>query len=201
MAIVSRPHQTLTIRDPLNILTPFDQQTAQTGGIQRISAARTPRGRYEISVEGILLPPLDRKSAPNFNSSLLKKRDANDLRVRLPIIDLYQMAHLWGPGFGDETPAGMMWAPTEINLEIQARIERFLRDYAEQAAHEGTSVRLKATAIAWDWKDNFADFLHIAEYEVGKLRGGAGYDAFTASVEAPMPGVPGKGKFNVERVY
>jgi hypothetical protein len=197
------------IRDPLNILTPFDRQTAQTGGIERMSAARSARGRFEVSVEGILLPslyrgpgspPLGQIKAPNFNSAFLKKQNANDLRSRWPAIDLYQMAHLWGPGFGDETPAGMMWAPQDINLDIQnSRVEAFLREYSEEAAHLGAGVHLKATAIAWDWQDNAADFLHFAEYEVSRLEGGAGYDSFSVTLEAPAPGIPGPGKFKVER--
>lgn len=111
MALIPRLYQAPTIHDPLNILTPFDRQTARTGGIQRISAGRSGRGRFEVSVEGILQPALWRKPgplppgqvrAPNFNSVFLKKQNAHDLRSRWAAIDLYQMAHLWGPGFGDE---------------------------------------------------------------------------------------------------
>ena len=197
------------IRDPYNLLTAFDKQTAGTGGIQRISAARSARGRVEVSIEGILLPPLYRGSgtpkqgqikAPSFNDIFVKKQNMADLWSRLPGLQLYQIAHLWGPGFGDEAAAGMMWAPRDMNLDTQnSGIEKFLRDYSRDAAHLGMGVFLKATAVSWDWQDNFADFLHFAEYEVSKIGDRVGHDSFAATLEAPAPGVPGEGTFKVER--
>ncbi len=190
-------HTLPTIRDPLNILTDFDKQTANTGGIRRISASRSPRGRFEVTVEGFLLPPLWRNSgqpppgrvrAPNFNSAFLTKQNAKDLRARWPAIDQYQMAHLWGPGFGDETPAGMMWAPAQMNLDIQnSRIEEFVRQYYQKSIQIGAPVQLRASAVAWDWQDNAADFLRYAEYELGRGADG-GYEACVVCLEAPIPG-------------
>lgn len=209
MATAPRPGSIPVVRDPLNVLTPFDRQTARTGGIQCISAARSARGRIEVTVEGILLPSLYRGTgkapagqikAPGFNDKLRGKQNIADLQAWLPGIAHYQIAHLWGPGFGDETAAGMMWAPRAMNLETQnSGIEQFLREYSSDAGRIGTGVYLKATAVSWDWRDNAADLLHFAEYEVYKLGNGAGYDSFRATLEAPAPGIPGPGKFSVER--
>src|SRR5579859_1320885 len=198
------PNSPPIVVDPYHILAPFDRQTAGAGGVQRISAARTPRGRVEITVEGIVLPPLHRGPgnppegrirAPGYNDMLRKKQNIRDLQSWLPTIEHYQIAHLWGPGFGDEAAAGMMWAPKEMNLETQnSGVERFLREYANNAIRMGAGVYLEATAVSWDYKDNAADLLHFAEYKVRKLGNGAGYDSFHMTIEAPKPGFLGPPK-------
>jgi len=209
LVIRPKPQSIPIIWDPHNILTPFDRQTAGTGGIKRISALRSVRGRIEVSIEGVLLPPLCRGTdigsqgqtkAPRYNDLLRKKQNVKDLSAWLRGIEFYQIAHLWGPGFGDEAAAGMMWAPREMNLETQnSGIEQFLREYSSEAAQIGDSVYLKATAVSWDWKDNAADLLRFAEYEVSKLHNNAGYDSFSATLEAPAPGVRGAGSIKIEK--
>lgn len=208
MAFKPKPGLIPTFRDPYNLLRDFDRQTARAGGIQRITAARSSRGRIEVSIEGLILPPLYRGhglpqpgqiKAPEYNKMFVNLQNMADLNERVPGIGSCQLAHSWGPGFGDEAAAGMMWANQDVNLKTQPAIERFLREYAEEAAHVGLGVWLKTTAVSWDWKDNFADFLHFAEYEVSKIGDRIGYDAFTATIEAPAPGVPGSGTFDVEK--
>jgi hypothetical protein len=203
---IGRGYTQPTIRDPLNILTAFDRQTARTNGIRAITAGRSSRGRFEVTVEGFLLEPLYRKHgplpagrvrAPNFNGVFRTKQNADDLRGRYPAIDQYQMSHLWGPGFGDETPAGMMWAPTAINQVMQNRyVEDFMREYYRKSCVMGAPVTVRASVVARDWKDNPADFLRYAEYEVSRGVDG-GYDAQVIRLEAPLPGVPGPGEFSV----
>jgi len=83
--------------------------------------------------------------APSYNNSFPIRPGELGLGGR------YEIAHLWGPGFGDEASAGLMFAPTDFNQFWQnQRMEDFLRHLRDEGIRVGGEVRLSATARAWD---------------------------------------------------
>jgi hypothetical protein len=128
-----------------------DRRTAGTGGIAsiegRINAAD---GSRSVIIEGELRPPLVRATAPNYNDEAVWAT----LRDLYPDTAGYQAAHLWGPGFGDEAAAGMMLAPSEVNLVWQnGWAEKWLREDLQDAAaqvsqHIGHPVTIRVRAVA-----------------------------------------------------
>jgi Bacterial toxin 4 len=130
---------------PLFFETGFvlNRETARRGGIRRISVRRMRDGTPEYEIQGVLLSPIrPRSAAPNYNRRLSPGRD-----IGLPD---YELAHLWGPGFGDEAWDGMMYAPRAVNQEWQNRgIEQRLRDLQTLAGPRGVSIELVAKASAF----------------------------------------------------
>jgi hypothetical protein len=62
----------------------------------------------------------------------------------------YARAHLWGPGFGDETAIGLMYASTQVNNFMQSLgrvrgIEGYLRELATIARALGGSSTVQVT--------------------------------------------------------
>src|SRR4051794_10333839 len=109
----------------------LNRTTAGTGGIRRITGRHMADGSQMIEILGDLLPPITpRAAAPNYNRRLPAGR-----AIGLPD---YEIAHLWGPGFGDEAWDGMMYAPREVNQEWQnQQVERLLRDLRGMAGAGG----------------------------------------------------------------
>lgn len=83
--------------------------------------------------------------APNYNAEWSRTDLAGDIADRLvkrkgldaaaaraeavAFSENYEAAHLWGPGFGDEAAAGMLWAPKDVNQNLQNGFaEKFARD-------------------------------------------------------------------------
>jgi hypothetical protein len=119
----------------------LNRDTAGTGGIRRIAGRREPDGTEVIDIDGELLPPIPRHLAPNYNRRLPPGSD-----IGLPD---YQIAHLWGPGFGDEAWDGMMYAPEAVNQEWQNRgVETRLRDLHVLARAAGAVIELSARAVS-----------------------------------------------------
>jgi hypothetical protein len=152
---------------------PHRHRIAGTGGIERITASRTPEDGISVAIEGNIRPGLareaekvtpDRPRAPDFN---LDRRYAM-LKTGLPQPHDWELLHLWGPGFGDEAAAGMMLGPKEINHVWQNQsIESYIRRLGEQARREKGAVQLKATATAWKSPAPSGGlFLKEAHYEV-----------------------------------
>src|SRR5512143_159590 len=129
---------------PLFFETGFrlNRETARRGGIRRISVRRMQDGTPEYTIEGVLLAPIrPRSAAPNYNRMLSPGSE-----IGLPD---YELAHLWGPGFGDEAWDGMMYAPRAVNQEWQNRgIEQRLRDLQTLAGPRGAGIELTAKAAA-----------------------------------------------------
>ncbi|MFT8246387.1 polymorphic toxin type 4 domain-containing protein [Roseomonas sp. BN140053] len=204
------PTPGVVFHDPLRMLNHFERRTAGTGGIRRIAKGWAPDGRFGVIIEGTLLPPLYREDGPvppgrirasNFNKLILAKQGAGHLRAQYPSIDRYQMSHLWGPGFGDEAAAGMMWAPIAMNLEFQNMgIERFIRERFVDSRSSGAQLRLRATAVAWDDPPNVTDFLRHAEYELTSTTPGGDYEKVRITIEVLPPGNPGVKSFHVEQI-
>lgn len=129
---------------PLFFETGFrlNRETARRGGIRRISVRRMQDGTPEYTITGVLLTPIrPRSAAPNYNRMLSPGSE-----IGLPD---YELAHLWGPGFGDEAWDGMMYAPRAVNQEWQNRgIEQRLRDLQTLAGPRGAGIELTAKASA-----------------------------------------------------
>lgn len=119
----------------------LNRETARTGGIRRIASRQLRDGSLEVEIFGILLPPIPRKQAPNYNNGwgIPTGRD-----VGLPD---YELSHLWGPGFGDEAWDGLMYAPRELNQDwLNRGIEQRLRDL--RIVGESMDAVLEVTARA-----------------------------------------------------
>jgi hypothetical protein len=116
-------------------------ETAGTGGIHMIAGVRRADYSYEFVVEGEVLEPLNRARAPNFNRQTSMFLTAEELGV-----PGWDRAHLWGPVFGDEAAAGIMFAPQAINQRLQKAIELTIRDAREMANSAGGKVKLRAAA-------------------------------------------------------
>ena len=115
--------------------------TAGTGGIREIGSFRRPDRSLEVSMQGVLLPGLVRSAptTPNYNAEALRGSDVG--------LSDYEVAHLWGPGFGDEARDGMMLAPREVNQAFQNHgIESRLRELQTQARAQGGTILVFATA-------------------------------------------------------
>jgi hypothetical protein len=66
------------------------------------------------------------------------------------LADNYEAAHLWGPGFGDEAKAGIMFAPKQVNQELQNRlVEGEIRGLFQEAKANGGVVAVRAAAVAY----------------------------------------------------
>jgi hypothetical protein len=119
----------------------LNAETAATGGIATITGERRADDVLQITIEGELKPPLprDAPTTPNFNGRLPSGRS-----IGLPD---YEIAHLYGPGFGDEAWDGMMYAPREVNQAFQNHgIESRLRELQGLASREGATIRVTARA-------------------------------------------------------
>jgi putative RNase toxin 4 of polymorphic toxin system len=120
--------------------------TAGRGGVRTIKGERGPDGTTVVEITGVLRTPIrPRSSAPNYN---LEGVRASDLQPEHPDVATYEVAHLWGPGFGDEARDGMMLAPEAVNQALQNRgIEDKLRELQAMAGANGTVlVTARATS-------------------------------------------------------
>jgi hypothetical protein len=165
-------------------LPDFEHRIAGTGGIERITAREAgSEGRLAITIEGEILPQRlarraedvtpTRRRAPDFNRSgqLFSRAEAG-------LSDEWERLHLWGPGFGDEAAAGMMWGPRSVNRVWQGGgVEKYVRELAELARRHGGRTRVRATAVSWEtptpsgWHAPQGEhFLKRAEYEITLVR-------------------------------
>jgi hypothetical protein len=159
------------------------RDTAGTGGIKSISGRLNQDGSVTYTITGELKPPMVRRTAPNYNKQLPSARD-----IRLPD---YEIAHLWGPGFGDEAWAGMSYAPRTINQELQnQRVEKRIRDLRDIAAKQEAKILVEATAVVSKW--NGHDILNEAKYVITvELKDGSKLNI--AQVEIYAPPIDGLG--------
>jgi hypothetical protein len=66
-----------------------------------------------------------------------------DLTIGLPMkgsSEAYDASHLWGRILGTEVAEGIAWAPTDINLGVQKKMEEEMRAFARQAEADGGYV-------------------------------------------------------------
>lgn len=120
-------------------------KTAGTGGISRIERRNSadPKEWYIYTIVGRLLEGMKvRKDFQNRSNHFFQAGE-------LGLDGDWELAHVWGPGFGDECAAGIMWAPKRVNQEFQNRgIEKWLRNLRSQSPQR--SVELTATAVSWN---------------------------------------------------
>lgn len=156
-------------------------ETAGTGGIKEIKAERDADGSITVQITGEVKPPIPRV---NFNAKVPSGKE-----IGLPG---YDVAHLWGAGFGDEAFDGMMYAPKEVNRILQNEgIEGRLREYVKLS---GGTLVLQATAESYPrktWRGH--DVLKEAEYRFGERRpDGTTLLLTRVNISVPAPGSKGK---------
>lgn len=198
--------------DAKKALPDFEHNIAGTGGIQKIKVLKNIiEGRMAVIIEGIILPgrltrrkknvTAKRRRAPDFNrsSSLFTRKEAKLSRQ-------WQRLHLWGPGFGDEAAAGMMWGPKEINLVWQNdSIESYIRQLGILTQRHGGQTRLKATAISWEnptpsgWQAPHGEhFLKRVEYEITLQRPGQPDTTIRITIDVAEPPSPKLKSFDID---
>ncbi|HVO10993.1 MAG TPA: polymorphic toxin type 4 domain-containing protein [Vicinamibacteria bacterium] len=168
-------------------------ETAGAGHIQRISGERASDGTVWVQVNGVLGPPLDRKAAstPNYNRTLPTGRE-----IGLPG---YEIAHVWGPGFGDEARDGLMYASQEVNQALQNHgIESRLRELESLARGQGVTIEVSARATSFDREVGHGhDVLKEASYHFeARMPDGSSEVIGEVDITAPHPG--GGGHATVE---
>jgi Domain of unknown function (DUF4157)/Bacterial toxin 4 len=144
-----------------------ETRTAGKGGITRVQEKFDALGVKETTIEGELKPGMNRALAPNFNKAWKREDLAEEITESLvrykkmspedaqkfakDLMDNYEAAHLWGPGFGDEAAAGMLWAPIDVNQNMQNRFaELFGRDLQKTVTSAGGKVKITATSVPFD---------------------------------------------------
>ena len=171
---------------------PFNYgRTANTPqGISQIEGRRLPGNAESVSVAGQVQPSLTRGTggaAPSFEREL-------PLASTLPgVPNDYQRAHLWGPGWGDEARAGLMYAPPSVNQHLQTLghvdgIEGWVRQFHDEARAAGGRVHVIATAESYP-RAATRDPLLLKEvqYDVGVHIPGQPPRFYRAHIEVPPP--------------
>ena len=122
----------------------WSNRVAGTGGIHGIRG-RFDGSRVGITIYGEICESLKRsKEAPNFNQSYQPQPGV--LRDHWGVHDM-QILHLWGPGFGDEAEAGLMYGPRVLNNLFQnVGIEKALRTLRKEANEQGYRLLCRADA-------------------------------------------------------
>jgi len=193
-------------------LPDFEQQIAGTGGIERIVVnPGTTEGRLAVTIEGEILPSRLARRAGNVSSRRRRAPDFNRSGSLFTSAEAglgpnWQRLHLWGPGFGDEAAAGMMWGPRQVNLVWQNdSIESYIRQLGELVYRRGGRTRVRATAIAWEnptpsgWTAPQGEsFLKAAEYEVTVIRPGEPGATIRIHLEVAEPPGTGIRSFSID---
>lgn len=177
-------------------------QTARTGGIARVEGRALPGNAQGFTIDGEIGPgmfrgqgpaPAGRVKAPSF-----EHRMPTGSRLGLPN---YERAHLWGPGFGDEARAGIMYAPDTVNRELQSLgqdrgIEGWIRGLGDDALGLGGQAHVRATAASHP-RVTARDplLLKEAQYEVAVVVPGQPTRVYRAHIGV---GPPPRGNATVE---
>jgi hypothetical protein len=145
------------------------RDTAGTGGIthvERRDSTKSDEGKVYI-IKGHLLPPMSKRK--NFQGSSRYFQ-----RGELGLSDDWELAHLWPPRFGDESAAGILWAPKQMNQDFQNHgVEPWLQRL--RISNPGASIEITAMAASWcpkfltskgnpDYKG--AEFMKWVSYEI-----------------------------------
>ena len=107
----------------------------------------------------------------------------------------YEIAHLWGPGFGDEARAGMMLAPAEVNQWLQNRgVEQRLREL-QKLAGDNATIHVKARAASYATNSNrgHAILKHVS-YTFELQRRGSSRRELIGEVDIHVPPPPADSK-------
>ncbi len=157
-----------SILAPLEGRKPYKKMTGKTrrtGGVLESRGRLNPDGSVTIEHGGVI------QLFPGGASKFRKAKPSNDFarsgggassksvgnsELKRPNpktgkLELYEKAHLWGHGFGDEARDGIMFAPKEFNQFWQNQgIEDWIRELSEAARSKGGNLvlRAKATSIS-----------------------------------------------------
>ena len=107
----------------------------------------------------------------------------------------YEIAHVWGPGFGDEAMDGLMYAPREVNQRFQNEfVESRLRELHAMASKAGATVEVTAAAESWPLKIGGGHtMLKEVSYDFQiRLADGTMLRAGRVELHVPAPGATGK---------
>lgn len=118
--------------------------TAKKGGIRSIKRFRSlaKDEAYIYIIRGVLLPPM--KKRKNFQNSTRYFQIGE-----IGLSDDWELAHLWPPRFGDESAAGIMAAPKELNQSYQNhKVERWIQSL--RTKYVGGPIEVIAAAACWD---------------------------------------------------
>jgi hypothetical protein len=177
--LIAKAHDAIKLRYALTELTPYQQagawyvravvnpplvwrlplpgETAGTGGIAQVATQTGPGGVVTAGVRGELQPGIGRRG---MESALATP--ANLPGLASSYLQGYRRAHLYGPGFGDETAVGLMYASVEVNNQLQSNGRVYgIEGYARQIRD------------------------HVA-----RLNGRVGVEVIATSFRDPPPGVP-----------
>ncbi|WP_445366136.1 polymorphic toxin type 4 domain-containing protein [Microbulbifer sp. ANSA001] len=119
------------------------RDTAGTGGILSIERRISTNcdERYVYTIKGKLLTPLTRRR--NYQNSS-RYTQINDIGLT----DDWELAHLWPPRFGDESAAGIMAAPKELNQKFQNHgVEKWVQQL--RLTHANSTIEVTASAACW----------------------------------------------------
>jgi hypothetical protein len=146
---------------------------------------RLPDNSVSVRIHGEVGDATPRATAPNYNR-LYPTPPAGTLPAD------YQAAHLWGPGFGNEQAAGIMLAPSEVNLRFQnAGVETTIRDMRSLASRQGGHVELDAVAQSYPRTGGY-EVLREAQYRARLIgRDGTVQQTFTATISVGPPSTGG----------
>jgi hypothetical protein len=170
--IIARAHDAIKLRYGLTELTPYQQggawyvravvnpplvwrlplpgETAGTpGGIGAVAIAVGPGGEVTAGVRGELRPSIPRQGS---EASLPRASQLPDLAFSY--LRGYRRAHVYGPGFGDETAIGLMYASEQVNNELQSNgpklgIEGYARRVRDRVTALGGRVAVQVVATSF----------------------------------------------------
>ena len=147
--VIARAHDAIKLRYGLSELTPYRQNNAwfvravvnpplvwrlplpgetAGGGISRVAEQTGPGGVVTAGVVGELRPGIPRQG---MESALPSAGSLAGLAGNY--LQDYRRAHLYGPGFGDETAIGLMYASEEVNNQLQSTGAKYgIEGYARQ---------------------------------------------------------------------
>ncbi|HET9976054.1 MAG TPA: DUF4157 domain-containing protein [Burkholderiaceae bacterium] len=171
--IIARAHDAIKLRYGLTELTPYQQggawyvravvnpplvwrlplpgETAGTGGIGAVAVDVGPGGEVTAGVRGELRPGIPRRGS---EASLPLASDLPD--SAFSYLRGYRRAHVYGPGFGDETAIGLMYASEQVNNELQSRGSKFgIEGYARRVRERVTALggRVAVEVVATSFRD------------------------------------------------
>jgi len=189
----------------------FPDETRRTGGILEARALKFDDGSVEFEMAGTVRESIAILRGDIELQELGIKHKGLDYSKDLPpaggkvykgiSLSGYDRAHLWGPGFGDEARAGIMYAPAEFNRSWQNNhIEDRIRVAAERVRAEGGEFILKVKARSYAPEEPFLKsvlrnkdqefLLKEIKYEI-EVRNADGTVRGTATIEFDIP-PPGK---------
>jgi hypothetical protein len=168
-------------------------RTAGTGGITRVESRNLAGNARSYRIDGEIRDslvregpaPPGRTGAPGFEAELPSVGEIGRPN--------YRRAHQWGPGWGDEARAGIMYAPESVNNRLQSLgqgrgIEGWIAGFHKKVKPLGGRVRVSTVTESYP-RANANDplFLKSAQYEVVVEVPGQPPRSYRAHIEVDPP--------------